>query len=376
MRKMPFCCIIILEKRVSIIIRYPECFSGKERPGPGQPEEHKKRKPAKRADRQRLFRMHLQGGNGRKTAERKGTMAEKDTAEKTLEAYNDVFADIVNVLLFQGRKFVKEEELEEESPHSSYKADGKLHAQERDAAKYWKKGLVRIALYGLENQTAVDRDMPLRLFSYDGAAYRAQLLTDKEMKKKTGRKAPRYPVVTLVLYFGHDRRWKTPVRLSECLEIPEELKPYVNDYRMNLFEVAYLSDEQVQMFSSDFKIVADYFVQMRKNRDYKASEVTIRHVHELLQLMAVMTRDSRFENAYSPEMERRATTMCEVLDRVENRGIEKGIEKGIIQGEDRILGLMNYLLSNNRAEDARKATEDPSYRNRLLAEAESCRNGG
>lgn len=33
-------------------------------------------------------------------------MAEKDVAEKTLEAYNDVFADIVNVLLFQGRHFV------------------------------------------------------------------------------------------------------------------------------------------------------------------------------------------------------------------------------------------------------------------------------
>lgn len=29
-------------------------------------------------------------------------MAEKDIAEKTLEAYDDVFADIVNVLLFQG----------------------------------------------------------------------------------------------------------------------------------------------------------------------------------------------------------------------------------------------------------------------------------
>lgn len=40
-------------------------------------------------------------------------MAEKDIAEKTLEAYDDVFADIVNVLLFQGRHFVKEEELEE-----------------------------------------------------------------------------------------------------------------------------------------------------------------------------------------------------------------------------------------------------------------------
>ena len=287
-------------------------------------------------------------------------MAEKDIAEKTLEDYNDVFADIVNVLLFQGRRFVKENELEEESPNSSYKADGKLHAQERDVAKYWKKGLVRIALYGLENQTGVDGDMPLRLISYDGAAYRAQLLTDKEMKEKTGKVAPRYPVVTLVLYFGYDRHWKTPRTLFECLELPEEIKPYVNDYRMNLYEIAYLSDEQVQMFTSDFKIVADYFVQMQKNKNYVATEVTIKHVHELLQLMAVMTQDNRFENVYSSDMERGATTMCEVLDRIENRGIQKG--------EDTILSLMNYLLKNNRAEDAKKATEDKAYRNKLLTE--------
>ncbi len=146
----------------------------------------------------------------------------------------------------------------------------------------------------------------------------------------------------------------------------------MNDYRMNLYEIAYLSDEQVQMFTSDFKIVADYFVQMRKNKDYMASEVTIKHVHELLQLMAVMTQDHRFENVYSSDMERRATTMCEVLDRVENRGIEKGIQKGIqkgiIQGEDTILLLMSYLLNNDRTEDAKKATKDKAYREKLLTE--------
>ena len=40
----------------------------------------------------------------------KGTrkMAEKDIVEKTLEAYNDVFADIVNVLLFDGEKLIKD----------------------------------------------------------------------------------------------------------------------------------------------------------------------------------------------------------------------------------------------------------------------------
>ena len=295
-------------------------------------------------------------------------MAEKDIAEKTLEAYNDVFADIINVLLFNGEQQVKEDELEEENPNSSYKADGKLHAQERDVAKYWRKGLVRIALYGLENQTEIDRDMPLRLFSYDGAAYRAQLLADEEMRKNEGKIAARYPVVTLVLYFGYQKHWKTPRTLYDCLDIPEEIKPYVNDYRMNLYEIAYLSDEQVQMFTSDFRIVADYFVQMRKNRNYTAPETTINHVHELLQLMSVMTRDNRFADVYSPDMERRPTNMCEVLDRVENRGIQKGIEKGIAQGEDTILSLMKYLLSNGRMEDARRATEDEAYRSKLLDE--------
>ena len=52
--------------------------------------------------------------------------------------------------------------------------------------------------------------------------------------------------------------------------------------------------------------------------------------------------------------------MCEVLDRVESRGIQKG--------EDTILALMNYLLSNNRIEDAKKATENKAYRNKLLTE--------
>ena len=42
---------------------------------------------------------------------------------------------------------------------------------------------------------------------------------------------------------------------------------------MNLFQIAYLSDDQVQMFQSDFKIVADYFVQMRKNHDYIAPDL-------------------------------------------------------------------------------------------------------
>ena len=69
-------------------------------------------------------------------------MGTKDITEKHLVEHNDVFADIANVLLFKGRQVVKAQELENESDHSIYKADGEIHEQERDVAEiqpypYW-----------------------------------------------------------------------------------------------------------------------------------------------------------------------------------------------------------------------------------------------
>ena len=84
-------------------------------------------------------------------------MAQKDASQKILESYNDVFSDIVNVLLFKGRKVLsEEEELEDQAPRSYYKADGKIHEIERDVAKRWKNGNIRVACIGFENQTASD----------------------------------------------------------------------------------------------------------------------------------------------------------------------------------------------------------------------------
>ena len=252
-------------------------------------------------------------------------MAEKDTAEKILEAYNDVFSDIVNVLLFDGEKIVTANDLEDQAPRSYYKTDGKLREIERDVSKRWKKGNIRVACIGLENQTAPDPDMPLRVIGYDVAEYRAQLLADNTAKS-------RYPVVTLVLYFGYNGHWKKPLSLKERLEIPPRFAPYINDYKINLFEIAYLSPEQVDLFQSDFRIVADYFVQKQKNGDYIPGSREIRHVQETLQLLSVMTGDYRFEEAYHNGKEGGPRTMCDVLDRVENKGREEGRKAGIKEG--------------------------------------------
>ena len=100
-------------------------------------------------------------------------MKEKDITQKVLEDNNDIFADIVNVLLFDGKPEVEENELVNTTVHSQYKAeDGKVHEQERDIAKYWKRGGTDIVLYGIENQTKVEKRMPARISGYEGASYR------------------------------------------------------------------------------------------------------------------------------------------------------------------------------------------------------------
>ncbi|MBQ7537928.1 MAG: hypothetical protein IJT42_03050, partial [Treponema sp.] len=102
-------------------------------------------------------------------------MNAKDALEKTLESYNDVFADIANVLLFKGKPIITEDSLSDAQPFSYYKAWGKkIRTQERDVAKYWQNGQIRIAFMGIENQTEPEREMPLRVIGYDGAAYRNQ----------------------------------------------------------------------------------------------------------------------------------------------------------------------------------------------------------
>ncbi|MCM1282821.1 MAG: hypothetical protein NC180_06510, partial [Muribaculaceae bacterium] len=84
-------------------------------------------------------------------------MAQKDMAEKLLEDYNEVFADIVNVLLFEGERVVEPDSLLPAVAGSQYKADdGKLHEQERDIAKFWTEEGVCISLLGVENQSRPD----------------------------------------------------------------------------------------------------------------------------------------------------------------------------------------------------------------------------
>lgn len=275
-------------------------------------------------------------------------MAEKDATEKTLLDYADVFADILNGTLFHGRKVIEEKDLSDALPRSIYKADGKMHEQERDVAKFWKKNQLRIAFLGLENQTDVDEDMVLRVIGYDGAAYRAEMNADRKGKPKV-----RYPIVTVVLYFGYKKHWDKPLHLRECFDIPEELKPYISDYRINLVEVAWLSARQITKFKSDFKLVADFFRQMRlgyeAKRPYRPLPAHVKHVREVLDLLAAVSGDRKLEEITEKWNGREQMTMDttistildeyfehrkeEIAEEAEKRGMKEGKREGKREGK-------------------------------------------
>ena len=86
--------------------------------------------------------------------------------------------------------------------------------------------------------------------------------------------------------------------------------------------------------------------QMRKNGDYVPDKVTMKHIQETLQLLSVMTGDHRYEEAVEKTEEGGPKNMCEVLDRIENKGRLDGLREGRLDGlrEGRLDGLREGRL--------------------------------
>lgn len=251
-------------------------------------------------------------------------MGEKDKSQKYLEDYNDVFADIFNVLLFK-KRWIKEEKLRTTDKESVYKAmNGQLRTQQRDVLKEYEDNRFMVAVLGIENQSTIDKDMPIRVMGYDYAAYRNQI----------GQSGKRTPVITIVLNFS-DTEWTSPLALKDILDIPKIMEPYVQDYKIHVFNIAYLPKEVRNQFTSDFKIVADYFAE-RRNGQYQPGKKEIKHVEAVLELLRVFACDERYEKIESDilkeEQKGGKINMCIVLDQAEARGIEKGMAKGIEKG--------------------------------------------
>ena len=318
-------------------------------------------------------------------------MGTKDKTTRRLEEYNDVFADIINVLVFNGERVVKEDELVDIDTKSEFAADDKgLHGQERDVAKFWTAQNIRFALFGLENQAAPDFQMPLRLYSYNGASYKAQIIPDKPRGQSVTEeldstataqsKAPAshakqafYPVLTFVLYYGM-QHWNTAKSLYEAVNVPEPFKRFIPDMPINLVEIAWLPDDVIEKFESDFRLVAWFFKQLRiygepylKLQDSKLMHRIV-HVLELMRMMSAYTGNPDYETIGIRESHNKEITMLAAIQSFENHVKAEGRIEGRIEGRKAITDIFSTLLEQGRQDDVMRAIREPEYLKLIMAE--------
>ena len=265
-------------------------------------------------------------------------MGQKDITQKILEMHNDVFADIVNGLVFKGKKVVKENELFDTANVASFRSGQKITHQERDVTKVWKKSSIRIAMWGLENQMKPCKDMPLRILAYDGVSYKRQLLELEKERKYAEEKGLEfdipekyYPVVTFVVYLG-EQPWNKNRSLLEVVDVKPEFRQFVNDYKLNLIDVSNMPEEQAQLFHSDFRSLIDW-LKKRKDQAYEVLDRKIDHPEDYGDLLYAMSGDERVLRAIEGKGTKGAgLTMCEFIDRLEEKGRIEGIKAGRIEG--------------------------------------------
>ncbi len=185
--------------------------------------------------------------------------------ENLNQYYNQILEEFQNYgedafLKMQIRWLNKEEEEPEELENEDTEESSILEHKDfmesikaaRDVIKIQKISYifgVKFVLLGLENQEHIHYAMPMRVMGYDYATYKKQYdsnakkykdrnekeMDDDEFLSRMKKTDKFLPVITIVLYYG-EKEWDGAKSLHEMLEIPEELKAYVNDYKMLLVE--------------------------------------------------------------------------------------------------------------------------------------------
>ena len=273
---------------------------------------------------------------------------QKDITERQLEEFPDVFADIMNVFIFKNRQVVRPEDLFEAKTKTAYAVGEKLHNLDRDIAKYWVRGGITLAKTCFENQTKHDPYITLRGFGYDGSDYREQVyLKTQRSPKQPGESGykpdnqstvsqPLYPIISIVLYYGREH-WKKNLQLIDTVHFPdgykEDLLPWFNDYRVNVVEMCHLTDEQINSFHSDFKLVAEYATK-RDDPDYVPSDQEIIHKEAFFRLLSALEDDETFVEAWKEREALRAQGMKGGSDTMGSIVLKREFEKGKKEGFD------------------------------------------
>lgn len=167
------------------------------------------------------------------------------------------------------------------------------------------------------------------------------------------------PVITLVVYCGMEHPWDGARCLHDLLEVDEELKGFVTNYRLNLYDCHEHDtfEEYKTGLRRLFEVVRYGGDKEKLGRLLEENrEAYSRIDSDTRELIEVVAKVRIGEEYKIMEKEERKYDMCKAFMDMKLEGIEEGREKGIEEGVEKgkTIQLIEYvckkLLKNKPAE--------------------------
>ena len=160
-----------------------------------------------------------------------------DSACRTFFSNDIHFASFSNAVLFDGKQLIHPERLVRYENDTSFIINDTKSVEDKKrrrdiVVKTDVNGIY--CLFGIEHQSTIDVEMVIRCGIYEMLEYLKQL--------KNKRLVPQF----MVVFYTGSRKWEGPLKLSDYLEIPKELKPYFNDWKIYLVDVKDIDTSKIK----------------------------------------------------------------------------------------------------------------------------------
>ena len=192
-------------------------------------------------------------------------MGQIDIASKDMMENNRYFADAANYFLNDGERVFRPEQLNEMNGNQIVvlQQDGGEtipagNQRFRDVVKSVcinGKYSEILCITGFENQSSVNRAMPVRDMLYDSLSYTQQIkdMADPKSVLLSSMPEDRYliPVITIVINMS-SKPWNQPLNLYELID-PErrEYLRFIPDYKINLIDPHIMTEEDFDKFETN-----------------------------------------------------------------------------------------------------------------------------
>lgn len=144
---------------------------------------------------------------------------------------------------------------------------------------------------------------------------------------------------------------------------PNILK-YVPDYRMNLIAPISMDKLEIDKFTSDFRELATFIKCGSDKNAMKDLVLNNERFKHLDPLVANIVNDVTKSGLNIKPNEKGEVDMCVAIAKMKEDSKAEGRE----EGENLVMTLMQKLLSAGRYDDAKRVTEDPDYKKKLMKE--------